>query len=186
MLAVTSTIAYATIFDVLFGPRAVLDPRRRHRGRLYSALGGMWSITLTDMVQFVIKTIGIFFLLLPFVLNQRRRLRGLSGAARGRVLARRDRRRHDHHLLPRLHLRHADRPGHLAARVHRAPPRVASWGGTAAGLYCLLYAVAGALIGMAAEALLPDIDEATTPSRRSSRDAAHGLAGSCSRRRWRR
>ena len=35
---------------------------------IYSTLGGMWSITLTDFVQFVIKTIGIFFLLLPIAL----------------------------------------------------------------------------------------------------------------------
>ena len=37
----------------------------------------MWSITLTDMVQFVIKTIGIFFLLLPFTLNKAGGLDGI-------------------------------------------------------------------------------------------------------------
>ncbi len=34
-------------------------------------------------------------------------------------------------------------------------PQVARWGGTAAGLYCVLYGVAGALIGTAAAAILP-------------------------------
>ncbi len=34
-------------------------------------------------------------------------------------------------------------------------PGVARWAGTAAGVYCLLYGVAGALIGMAAKVLLP-------------------------------
>src|SRR3712207_487774 len=68
MLSVTSTIAYATIFGALLdlgrvssivvGGAVVV---------LYSTLGGMWSITLTDFVQFVIKTVGIFLVLLPVV-----------------------------------------------------------------------------------------------------------------------
>ena len=30
-----------------------------------SVTGGMWSLTLTDIIQFVIKTVGIFLVLLP-------------------------------------------------------------------------------------------------------------------------
>lgn len=66
MLAVTCTIAYASVFDVLFDvPRwlAVVIGGVIVAG--YSALGGMWSITLTDMVQFVVKSIGVVLLLLP-------------------------------------------------------------------------------------------------------------------------
>ena len=37
-------------------------------------------------------------------------------------------------------------------------PGVARWAGTAAGVYCLLYAVAGAVIGMAAKVLLPALE----------------------------
>ncbi|MDF2828600.1 MAG: sodium:solute symporter, partial [Mycobacterium sp.] len=66
MLSVTSTIAYATVFNVLFGTdRTVSVIIGGAIVMLYSAIGGMWSITLTDMVQFILKTIGIFFLLLP-------------------------------------------------------------------------------------------------------------------------
>ena len=36
-------------------------------------------------------------------------------------------------------------------------PGIARWGGVAAGLYCLLYAVAGALIGSAAKVILPNL-----------------------------
>jgi SSS family solute:Na+ symporter len=36
-------------------------------------------------------------------------------------------------------------------------PAVARWGGLIAGLYCLLYGLAGALIGTAARALIPDL-----------------------------
>lgn len=66
MLAVTCTIAYASVFDVLFDvPRwlAVVIGGVIVAG--YSALGGMWSITLTDMVQFVVKSFGVVLLLLP-------------------------------------------------------------------------------------------------------------------------
>ena len=66
MLAVTSTIAYATIFDVLFDMNRTLAIILG--GSIvvaYSTLGGMWSITLTDMVQFVVKTVGVLLLLLP-------------------------------------------------------------------------------------------------------------------------
>ncbi|NEE48574.1 sodium:solute symporter, partial [Streptomyces sp. SID8455] len=66
MLAVTSTIAYATIFDVLFDVnRTVAIVLGGAIVVAYSTLGGMWSITLTDMVQFVVKTIGVLLLLLP-------------------------------------------------------------------------------------------------------------------------
>lgn len=69
MLAVTSTIAYATIFGVLLDlPRV---PSILIGGAVvvvYSTLGGMWSVTLTDFVQFLIKTVGIFLVLLPVAL----------------------------------------------------------------------------------------------------------------------
>ncbi|AKA04008.1 sodium:solute symporter [Streptomyces noursei ZPM] len=69
MLAVTSTLAYATIFDVLFGlDRTLAIVLGGAIVVAYSTLGGMWSITLTDMVQFVVKTIGVLLLLLPLAL----------------------------------------------------------------------------------------------------------------------
>ncbi|WP_420063472.1 sodium:solute symporter family transporter, partial [Mycobacteroides chelonae] len=77
MLAVTSTIAYATIFTVLFDMgRAASVILGGVIVMLYSAIGGMWSITLTDMVQFGLKTIGVFALLLPFTWH---RAGGLDG-----------------------------------------------------------------------------------------------------------
>ena len=76
MLSVTSTIAYATIFGALFDigkvPAIILGGSVVI---IYSTLGGMWSITLTDFVQFIIKTIGIFFILLPIAVVQDRRVR---------------------------------------------------------------------------------------------------------------
>ncbi|MGI6126363.1 MAG: sodium:solute symporter [Planifilum sp.] len=31
----------------------------------YTLLGGMWSVTMTDVIQFVIMTVGVFFVMLP-------------------------------------------------------------------------------------------------------------------------
>ena len=76
---VTSTIAYSTIFGALFDigrvPAIILGGGVVI---IYSTLGGMWSITLTDFVQFIVKTIGIFFILLPLALYK---TGGMSGLA---------------------------------------------------------------------------------------------------------
>ncbi|NMN95577.1 sodium:solute symporter [Antrihabitans stalactiti] len=159
MLTVTSTIAYATIFNVLFGFDRTLSVIL---GGLivvaYSAMGGMWSITLTDVVQFVIKTIGIFFLLLPFTWAKAGGYDGikervgdaafsLGTIGTGTIIT--------FFVVYTLGLLIGQ---DIWQRVFTAKsPEVARWGGVAAGVYCLLYGVAGALIGLAASALIPDI-----------------------------
>ncbi|MGW6933298.1 sodium:solute symporter [Lentzea sp. NPDC054927] len=160
MLTVTSTIAYSTIFNVLFGlPKSVGVIIGGSIVVLYSVLGGMWSITLTDIVQFVVKTVGILFLLLPISL-------ATAGGFDG--------------IQQRLNDPAMFDVGNIGAstiitylliyvfglligqdiwqRVFTAKsPKVATWGGITSGLYCLVYAVAGALIGLAGKALYPGI-----------------------------
>jgi SSS family solute:Na+ symporter len=159
MLAVTSTIAYATIFDVLFGlDRTVAIVLGGAVVVAYSALGGMWSITLTDMVQFVVKTIGVLLLLLP-----------IAVVRAGGFAEMRDR-------LPADYFAPLGIGGQtiftyvliytfgmligqdIWQRVFTARgDRVARLGGTAAGVYCLVYALAGAVIGTAAKVLYPHL-----------------------------
>ncbi|WP_274558825.1 sodium:solute symporter [Streptomyces spiramyceticus] len=162
MLAVTSTIAYATIFDVIFsmdrGLSIVLG------GAIvvaYSTLGGMWSITLTDMVQFVVKTIGVLLLLLPIAVVK---AGGFS------------------EMKAKLPTEYFDPLGiggetiftyvliytfgmligqDIWQRVFTArSDKVARYGGTVAGTYCLVYALAGAVIGTAAKVLYPNLANA--------------------------
>ncbi|MFF7206033.1 sodium:solute symporter [Streptomyces sp. NPDC008141] len=162
MLAVTSTIAYATIFDVLF------DINRTASIILggaivvaYSTLGGMWSITLTDMVQFVVKTIGVLLLLLPIAVVK---AGGFS------------------EMKAKLPTEYFDPLGiggetiftyvliytfgmligqDIWQRVYTArSDKVARYGGTVAGTYCLVYALAGAVIGTAAKVLYPKLPNA--------------------------
>ncbi|PRB43092.1 sodium:solute symporter [Arthrobacter sp. MYb23] len=159
MLAVTSTIAYGTIFTVLFdineitaiiiGGAVVVA---------YSFLGGMWSITLTDFVQFIIKTIGIFAVLLPAVLIKAGGWIGLEKALPESAFS--------------LNAIGTDTVityfviyffgiiigQDIWQRVFTArTDKVARWAGTSAGVYCILYGIAGAVIGMGAKALLPDL-----------------------------
>ncbi|MEU3192893.1 sodium:solute symporter [Streptomyces sp. NPDC006992] len=162
MLVVTSTIAYASVFDVLFDvPRwaAIVIGGTIVVG--YSVLGGMWSITLTDMVQFVVQSVGVLLLLLP-----------IAVVKAGGFAAMADR-------LPHGYLSPTSIGGQtiltyvliysfgmligqdIWQRVFTArSDRVAAWGGTAAGAYCLVYAVAGAVIGMATKTLHPRLADA--------------------------
>ncbi|MGX1757494.1 sodium:solute symporter [Streptomyces lydicus] len=159
MLAVTSTIAYATIFDVLFGMDRTLSIVLG--GAIvvaYSTLGGMWSITLTDMVQFVVKTIGVLLLLLPLAVIK------AGGFAAMKA------------QLPNDYFAPLGIGGQTVftyvliysfgmligqdiwQRVFTARgDKVARLGGTAAGTYCLVYALAGAVIGTAAKVLYPHL-----------------------------
>jgi SSS family solute:Na+ symporter len=159
MLSVTSTIAYATVFNVLFNTNRTLSVIIGGAiVMLYSSIGGMWSITLTDMVQFVLKTIGIFFLLLPFTWHEAGGFDGIRERAGDAVF---DLGAIGIPTIITFFVVYSF--GMLIGqdiwqRVFTArSPGVAKWGGTTAALYCVLYGVAGAVIGMAASTFLPDV-----------------------------
>ncbi len=160
MLSVTSTIAYATIFGALLDISKV--PAIILGGSVvivYSTLGGMWAITLTDFVQFIIKTIGIFFILLPIAVIHAGGWSGmteklpadatsLTAIGGGTIVT--------YFVVYTFGLLIGQ---DIWQRVFTArSPQVAKWAGAGAGVYCLLYAVAGAVIGMAAKVLLPELD----------------------------
>ncbi|EMQ97823.1 sodium:solute symporter [Paeniglutamicibacter gangotriensis] len=159
MLCATSTSAYATIFVVLFGwERWIAIAIGGVIVVIYSTIGGMWSITLADQVQFVIKTIGIFALMLPFALNAAGGMSGIrervgdeffsfTGIGVQTIIT--------YFVVYTLGLLIGQ---DIWQRVFTArTPKVARWGGTTAGIYCVLYGAAGAIIGMAAKVALPDI-----------------------------
>ncbi len=159
MLCATSTSAYATIFVVLFGWEkwiAIAIGGAIVVG--YSTIGGMWSITLADQVQFIIKTIGIFALTLPFSMHAAGGLDGIrervdaeffsfTGIGLQSIIT--------YFVVYTLGLLIGQ---HIWQRVFTAKtPKVARWGGMTAGIYCIFYGAAGAMIGMAAKVALPDI-----------------------------
>jgi solute:Na+ symporter, SSS family len=157
MLTVTSTIAYATIFAALLDlPRV---PSILVGGLvvvIYSALGGMWSITLTDFVQFLIQTVGIFLILLPVVLVEAGGFAALPPEALSPTTIGGDTILTYFVIYTFGLLIGQD----IWQRVFTArSPGVARWAGAAAGVYCLLYGVAGALVGMGASVLVPGLEE---------------------------
>lgn len=159
MLSATSTGAYATVFVVLFGwDRATSIALGGAIVLVYSTVGGMWSITLADMAQFIIKTVGIFFLMLPFALDSAGGFAGIAerapeaffsitGIGFQTIIT--------YFVVYTLGLLIGQ---DIWQRVFTAgTPGIARWGGTVAGIYCILYGVAGAVIGMAASVILPEI-----------------------------
>jgi solute:Na+ symporter, SSS family len=159
MVAVTSTIAIGTVFNVILGlsPSAAI----LLAGGivvLYCVVGGMWSVTLTDILQFIIMTVGIFLILLPLAVSQAGGFSGmreqlpasyfnLTAIGGSTIFA--------YFLLFFFGIMIGQ---DIWQRVFTARSGgIARWGGVAAGVYCLLYAVAGALIGSAARVILPNL-----------------------------
>ncbi|GAA5128695.1 sodium:solute symporter family protein [Pseudonocardia adelaidensis] len=157
MLTVTSTIAYATIFAALLDlPRVPSIIVGGVVVVVYSALGGMWSITLTDFVQFLIQTVGIFLILLPVVLVRAGGFAAVPPEALSLTTIGGDTIVTYFVVYTFGLLIGQD----IWQRVFTArSPGVARWGGAAAGVYCLLYGVAGALVGMGASVLVPGLAE---------------------------
>jgi solute:Na+ symporter, SSS family len=160
MIAVTSTIASGTVFNSLLGvstTAAILIAGGVVV--LYCVTGGMWSLTLTDIVQFAIMTLGIFALLLPFAVGEA----GGFGTMGDK--------------LPSSYFE----PASIGAstiftyfllfffglmigqdiwqRIFTGrDEKVIRRGTIFAGAYCIVYGIAGALIGAAAKVVLPRLE----------------------------
>lgn len=180
MLAVTQTIAVGTLFDVTLGiPRTWAILVAGGVVVLYSVAGGMWSITLTDFLQFCVMTVGVFLVLLPITLL---RVGGVSGLQEDlpasflswtsigwtTIFA--------YFLLFFFGIMIGQ---DIWQRVFTArSPGVARWGGTTAAIYCAIYGFTSALIGTAAAALFPNL---ATPDNAFAQLATNllpiGLAG---------
>jgi len=159
MVSVTAVIAIGTVFNVMFG----LDQTWAIivGGGIvivYSVLGGMWSITLTDIIQFVVMTIGMFGIFLPMAVSK---AGGWSAmwdkvpdsyssftAIGGSTIW-------TYFLLFFFGIMVGQ---DIWQRVFTAKSiKVARIGGMTAGLYCVAYGIVGAIIGTAILVLIPDL-----------------------------
>ncbi|GLO12724.1 sodium:solute symport protein [Pseudomonas putida] len=159
MIGVTSTLAMATVLQVLLdlpfwaslmlGGGVVV---------LYSTIGGMWSLTLTDIVQFVIKTVGLMFILLPVCLYKAGGWDTLVAklpAASFQLTTIGWDTIITYFLIYFFGILIGQ---DIWQRVFTArDDKVCKRAGTTAGVYCVLYGLACAVIGMAAHVLLPDL-----------------------------
>lgn len=150
MICATSTGAYASIFVVLFdwdrwlsvlvGGSVVL---------IYSVVGGMFSITLADVVQFVVMTVGLFFLMSPYGLNEAGGWSGMQerldteffsidGIGLQSIIT--------YFVVYTLGILIGQ---DIWQRVFTGrTPGITRWGGFTAGIYIIAFGVAGAIVGM--------------------------------------
>lgn len=164
MVCVVSFLAIGTVAEVIFElPSWVAILVGSVIVIIYSSIGGMWSLTLTDMVQFLIKTVGMIIVLLPVCWVNAGNWEGLQAK------------------LPETYFSLSSLGwdkittyfviyffGILIGqdiwqRVFTAKSvKVAKYAGVLAGLYCFLYGIAGAVIGMCAKVMFPDIENTST------------------------
>ncbi|WP_191561205.1 sodium:solute symporter [Metabacillus idriensis] len=160
MVAVTQVIGMGTIINVLLGWN--ITTYMLVGGGIvlfYTILGGMWSVTVTDIIQFVVMTIGIFFIMLPMSISK--------ADGWGNLVAQ----------LPQTHF-HFSSIGYqqifqyfllyalgmvvsqdIWQRVFTAKSnKIARNGSIFAGIYSIAYALAGSIIGMCAFIVIPQID----------------------------
>jgi solute:Na+ symporter, SSS family len=179
MIAVTSTIAIGTVFNVVLGLSPVLAILIA--GGIvvaYSVAGGMWSITLTDIIQFCIMTVGIFFLLLPIVVARAGGFSGLQEALPASYFSLTAigwQTIFTYFLLFFFGLMIGQ---DIWQRVFTGrSPQIARWGSVVAGVYCLFYALAGALVGTAARVILPNIQADNAFARIATEALPVGITG---------
>ncbi|WP_246197378.1 sodium:solute symporter [Cytobacillus depressus] len=159
MLTVTQVIAIGSVLNVWVGWNSTVSILVAGGiVMFYTVLGGMWSVTMTDIVQFAVMTIGIFFIMLPLSLQK---VGGFSGLQAS---------------LPVGHFNLTATGGldilksimlytlgivvgqDVWQRVFTAKSlKVSRIGMIASGGYSVLYAVTVAIIGMCALVVVPDL-----------------------------
>ena len=160
MIAVTSTIAsgatFSSLLDISTTAAIVIAGGVVV---LYCVTGGMWSLTLTDIIQFAIMTVGIFGLLLPFAISEAggwtamwdalpASYASITGIGWNAIFT--------YFLLFFFGLMIGQ---DIWQRIFTGrDEKVIRRGTIFAGVYCIVYGIAGALIGSAAKVVVPRLD----------------------------
>ncbi|WP_257350876.1 sodium:solute symporter [Pseudalkalibacillus decolorationis] len=161
MVTVTQVIGMGTILNVLLGWN--LTTSMLVGGGIvlfYTILGGMWSVTMTDIIQFIVMTIGIFFIMVPMSISSAGGWNqlslqlpethfSLSGIGISQIF--------HYFLLFALGMVVAQ---DIWQRVFTAKTlKIARTGTVFAGIYSLLYGLAVSVIGMCAFIVLPNLQD---------------------------
>jgi SSS family solute:Na+ symporter len=155
---------------------------------LYSVAGGMWSISFTDIIQFVVMTVGIFFLLLPLSISAAGGLGAMGENLPGSyfdITAIGDQTILAYFLAFFLGIMIGQETWQRVFTARSGG--VARWGGLLTGVYCVLYALPGRSLGAPPGSSCLTWRTRTTPSPRSRRPCCLPASGVwCSQRRSRR
>ncbi|QPQ30575.1 sodium:solute symporter family protein [Lysinibacillus sp. JNUCC 51] len=161
MVVVTQVIGMGNVIHVLLGWSLI--PSMIIGGGIvlfYTILGGMWSITLTDIIQFIVMTIGVFFIMFPFSVNSVGGLTALFGSVPEAHLSLTNigwDRIFQYFLLYFFGLIVSQ---DIWQRVFTARnQKVAKRSAISAGLYSVLYGLVLSIVGMCALVLLPNLGD---------------------------
>lgn len=161
MVVVTQIIGMGSVIHVLLG--WALTPSMMIGGGIvlfYTILGGMWSITLTDMIQFVVMTTGVFFIMFPVSVYEVGGLTALFNAVPEPHLSLTNigwDRIFQYFLLYFFGLMVSQ---DIWQRVFTAKSdKVAKKSAISAGIYSVLYGLALSIVGMCALVLLPNLTD---------------------------
>ena len=159
-VSVVQVIAIGTIFNVALGWDSM---KSMVIGGgiviLYTFIGGMWAVTMTDIVQFVIKTIGVLILAPIFAFSA---VGGWDSITKAVPAANFHITSMGFESMLTYFLLYA--PGILIGqdiwqRVFTAKnDKIAKSGAVSAGVYCIAYAFATTFLGMCVFTLQPDIE----------------------------
>lgn len=161
MVVVTQIIGMGIVIHVLLGWSLI--PSMIIGGGIvlfYTILGGMWSITLTDIIQFIVMTIGVFFIMFPFSVNSVGGLTALFSSVPQAHLSLTNigwDRIFQYFLLYFFGLMVSQ---DIWQRVFTARnQKVAKSSAISAGVYSVLYGLVLSIVGMCALVLLPNLGE---------------------------
>lgn len=161
MIVVTQVIGMGNVIHVLLGWSVI--PSMFIGGGIvlfYTILGGMWSITLTDIIQFAVMTIGVFFIMFPYSIDSVGGLTvlftsmpethmNLTNIGWDRIF--------QYFLLYFFGLIVSQ---DIWQRVFTAKnQKVAKSSAVSAGIYSVFYALALSIVGMCAFILLPNLGD---------------------------
>jgi SSS family solute:Na+ symporter len=125
---------------------------------LYCVTGGMWSLTLTDIVQFAIMTLGIFGLLLPFAVSEAGGFSGMSDTLPSSYFDPTAIGWNTIFTFFLLFFFGLMIGQDIWQRIFTGrDEKVMRTGTIVAGVYCIFYGIVGALIGAAAKVVLPNL-----------------------------
>ncbi len=160
MVSVTQVIAIGSILNAVFGWDLTVS--MLVGGGIvffYTVLGGMWSVSMTDIIQFSVMTVGIFFVMLPFSLSK--------AGGWGQLTTQLPSAFFDFSAIGFMEIVQYILLYTLGMMVGQdiwqryftaKNINVARTGGILVGVYSLIYSLAMCVIGMCAVIVLPDIE----------------------------
>jgi SSS family solute:Na+ symporter len=161
MIVVTQVIGMGSVIHVLLGWSVI--PSMLIGGGIvlfYTILGGMWSITLTDIIQFAVMTIGVFFIMFPYSVSSVGGLTTLFNSVPENHLSLTNiglERIFQYFLLYFFGLIVSQ---DIWQRVFTAKnQKVMKSSAVSAGIYSVFYALALSIVGMCALVVLPNLSE---------------------------